>query len=191
MIYGLDVAANRATRNYSLREMVLRVLWMLAGWLFRLSPRICFGWRRLILVCFGAKIGAHVNLYPSSRIYFPWNLVVGDWSSVGEGALIYNLGRVTIGREVTISHGAHLCAGTHDHNRADFPLVKAPIQIKDQAWICSEAFVGPGVTVGQGAVVGARAVATKDVVPAEIVAGNPARRIGWRKFSPRIQGDRR
>jgi hypothetical protein len=83
----------------------------------------------------------------------------------------------------------HLCAGTHDHNRADFPLVKAPIQIKDQAWICSEAFVGPGVTVGQGAVVGARAVATKDVVAAEIVADNPARRIGWRKFYPRIQVD--
>src|SRR5439155_14636227 len=28
----------------------------------------------------------------------------------------------SIGRRATISHRAHLCAGTHDHTKSDFPL---------------------------------------------------------------------
>jgi putative colanic acid biosynthesis acetyltransferase WcaF len=47
--------------------------------------------------------------------------------------------------------------------------------IGSDAWICADAFVGPGVTVGEGAIVGARAVAMKDVKPRSIVVGNPAR----------------
>ncbi len=55
------------------------------------------------------------NIYNSATIYMPWNLEVGDWSSIGEHAFIYNLGRVTIGSKTTIFHRAHLCAGTHDY----------------------------------------------------------------------------
>jgi putative colanic acid biosynthesis acetyltransferase WcaF len=54
------------------------------------------------------------------------------------------------------------------------PLQKPPISVGDQAWICADAFVGPGVTVEEGAVVGARAVAVSDVEPWTVVAGNPA-----------------
>jgi putative colanic acid biosynthesis acetyltransferase WcaF len=127
------------------------------------------------LRCFGAKIGRKVHVYASATIYFPWNLEVGDESAIGEHALIYNLGRVTIGTRATISHGAHLCAGTHDHMKADFSLLRPPIMIGPEVWICAEAFVGPGVTIGEGAIVGARAVAMKNVRPWRIVIGNPAR----------------
>lgn len=162
--------------------MLYRVLWGVGYWVFRLSPRPFFGWRRLILRCFGARVGRQVHMYPSTRIYFPWNLSVGDWSAIGEEALIYNLGPVTIGSRTTISHRAHLCAGTHDYTRLDLPLIKPSITVGDQAWICADAFVGPGVTVGQGAVVGARAVVTKDVQPWIVVAGNPAREIRKREL---------
>ncbi len=96
---------------------------------------------------------------------------------MGEEAFIYNLGLVTLGEKVTVSHRAQLCAGTHDYTQPDLPLLKPPIVIHDQAWICADAFVGPGVTVGQGAIVGARAVVIKNVVPWSIVAGNPAKLI--------------
>jgi len=179
----LDVSLNRAGPNYSKQELVNRVLWMVGEWLFRLSPRPCFGWRRSVLRCFGANLGAHVNFYSSTRVYLPWNLSVADWSAIGEGVLIYNLGVVTIGSKVTISHGAHLCAGTHDYASPNFTLLKPPIFVQDQVWICADAFIGPGVTIGQGAIVGARAVVTKDVAPWEIVAGNPAKRIGARRWT--------
>ncbi len=171
---NLDISSNRTAQKYTPGEQFRRVLWGFGRLFFRFSPRPCFGWRRFVLRCFGAKIGRCVNFYPSTVVYFPWNLAVGDWSAVGEDALIYNLGPVTLGRKVTVSHRAHLCAGTHDYTQPDLPLLKPPIEVKDQAWICADAFVGPGVTVGEGAIVGARAVAMKDIAPWTIVAGNPA-----------------
>ncbi len=178
----LDIQSNRAATKYSRPEMLRRILWCFGKLLFRFSPRPCFGWRRAVLRRFGASVGKHVHTYPSTRIYFPWKLAVGDWSAIGENALVYNLGPITIGQKVTISHGAHLCAGTHDYRDAHLPLLKPPIEIRDQAWICADAFVGPGVTVGEGAVVGARAVVVKDVEPWSVVAGNPARFVKKREI---------
>lgn len=179
----LNIAENRRTQKYTATEQFRRVMWGFGELLFRCSPRPCFGWRRFILRCFGAKIGSRANLYPTTRIYFPWNLTVGDWSAIGEHVLVYNLGPVTIGCRATISHRAHLCAGTHDYTRPELPLLKPPISIGDQAWICADAFIGPNVTVGEGAVVGARAVAMKNVEPWTVVAGNPAQLIKQRTLS--------
>jgi putative colanic acid biosynthesis acetyltransferase WcaF len=175
-----DMEVNRRARKYAPREQVLRILWVLARPAFRFSPRPFFAWRRLLLRLFGARVGAAVNVYGSAVITMPWNLDIGDSSAIGEGALIYNLGRVSIGSRVTVSQRAHLCAGTHDHTRRDMQLLKPPISVENDAWICADAFVGPGVTVGAGAVVGARAVAVKDVPAWTVVVGNPARSVGPR-----------
>ena len=173
----LQVAENRRVRKYTRTEQLRRVLWGFGQLFFRWSPRPCFGWRRLILRCFGAQIGRDVHVYSSTTIYFPWNLRADDWSSIGEWALIYNVGPVTIGRSASISYRAHLCAGTHDYTEATLPLLKSPIVIGPEAWICADAFVGPIVHVGHGAVVGAGAVVTRDVPEWTVVAGNPAREI--------------
>lgn len=179
----LNIAANRSARKYIFGELVRRIFWSFGSLLFRFSPRPFFGWRRFVLRCFGAQVGREVHIYPSANIYFPWNVVIGDWSAIGEDAFIYNLGKVTIGQQVTISQRAHLCAGTHDFTDATMPLRKPPITVQDQAWVCADAFIGPGVTVGQGAVVGARAVAVKDVEAWMVVAGNPAKVIKKRVLS--------
>ena len=163
--------------------MIRRVVWTLIQPLFRFSPRPCFAWRRFLLRCFGAKLGRNVHVYPSAMIYFPWNLEAGEKSAIGEYAYIYNLGRETIGACATISHRAHLCAVTHDHTKSDFPLLRPPILIGDQSWVCADAFVGPGVTIGEGAIVGAGAVVTKDVPPWMIAVGNPARAIKRREIA--------
>ena len=180
----LNLEENRRAQKYTPFEQFCRVLWGAGKLLFRFSPRPCFGWRRLVLRCFGAKLGTHVYTYPSTRIYFPWNLTVGDWCFFGEDALIYNLGPVTIGNRVIVSQRTHLCAGTHDYTRPDMPLLKPPIVIKDQAWICADAFVGPNVVVGEGAVVGARAVVIKNIEAWSVVVGNPAREIKRRTLRP-------
>jgi len=179
----IDISINRKAVKYDRPILIARIVWGLLHPLFSLSPRPFFSWRALLLKLHGAKVGRHVHIYNSAHIYMPWNLEIGDWSSIGEGAYIYNLGRITIGRCATVSHRAHLCAGTHDYKDRTLPLLKPPINIGDQAWICSDAFIGPGVSVGEGAIVGARAVVTKDVPPWKIVVGNPARMIGDREMA--------
>ena len=134
-----------------------------------------WAWRRAVLRRFGAKIGRNVRIHPSVRIAIPWHLSVEDNSAIGDQAIIYSLGEISIGANATISQNAHLCAGTHDFRRADMALLKPPIVIGPGAWICADAFVGPGVVVGAMAVVGARAVVVKAVAAADVVVGNPAR----------------
>lgn len=170
----MDVEANRASRKWSRKTQTLRVLWALAWPLFALSPRPLWGWRRLLLRLFGAKVGRETHVYPTVRITMPWNLSLGNCAAVGDHAIIYALGRIQIGHNTTVSQGAHLCAGTHDLERSDRALLTPPITVEDNVWICADAFVGPGVTIRVGAIVGARAVVMKDIPSNTIVAGNPA-----------------
>lgn len=129
---------------------------------------------------FGAKVGKNVHIFPSVKIAIPWNLSIGDYSAVGDSAILYALGPITISERVTISQYAHLCAGTHDYTNSSMPLLKLPIVIGSDAWVCADAFIGPGVTAGARSIVGARAVAMKDIPDDVVVGGNPARPIKQR-----------
>ncbi len=166
---------------HSFRNKVGRVVWGLV-WvlLFRPSPRICFAWRRGLLRLCGARIGRQARIFPSVRIWAPWNLTVGDEVSLARDVDCYCVAPITIGSYATISQEAFLCAATHDPRSKTMVLVSAPIAIGSQAWVCARAFVGPGVTIGDGAVLGACAVTTKDVAAWTIAAGNPARFIRQR-----------
>ncbi len=176
----MDIERNRADRKWSRKELVGRLLWATCGPLFRFSPRVFWGWRRWMLRSFGAMVGREVHIHPSARIFIPWNLSIGDWSSVGFDALLYNLGPLEIGEKVTISQRAHLCGGSHDFRDPAMTLLKLPVTVGDGAWICADVFVGPGVNVGPGAVIAAGAVVVKDVEAASVVGGNPAKVIGKR-----------
>lgn len=176
----LDIEQNRRTQKWSRSELIGRILWAACKPLFHLSPRLAWGWRRFLLRVFGAKIGKHVQIHPSVQIFIPWNLTIGDWSAVGFEALLYNLGPLKIGRKVTVSQRAHLCGGSHDYRDNAMPLLKLPVTIEDEAWICADAFVGPGISVGKRAVVAARAVVVTNVAELSIVGGNPAKKIGTR-----------
>lgn len=182
----VNIAANRAARKWSRKQMLGRAFWETIGApLFAWSPRALWGWRRFVLQRFGAEIGRDVHIHPAARIAVPWNLAIGDEAAVGDGAIIYNLGMITIGPRATISQHAHLCAGSHDHRKVGFDLIKPPINIGEEAWICADAFIGPSVTVGRLAIVGARAVAMRDVAEKAIVVGNPARVVGRRSVLER------
>ena len=172
----------RNHKFYTKAEYLGRFLWSLTSPLFNLSPRNFFFWRSFLLRIFGAKVGRNVHIYPSAKIYIPWNLQIDDFSSIGEWALIYNLGKVMIGKGATISHKAQICSGTHQYESPELPLIKKNIQIDNYAWICTEAFIGPGCKVGEGAIVGAKSVVVKNINKWEIVAGNPAKYIKKRNL---------
>ena len=179
----LEIEQNRKAVKYTRKELLGRALWGVAATtLFRFSPRICYGFRAFLLRLFGAKVGRNVHVYPTVQIMMPWKLTIGNHTAIGDGVRLYNLGEMTLGNSVTISQGAHLCGGTHDFRNKAMPLIKSEIIVEDGAWVCADAFIGPGVSVGREAVVGARAVVVKPVAPQAIVGGNPAKVIGKRSY---------
>lgn len=133
---------------------------------------------------FGAKIGKGCTVKASVKIWAPWNLEMEDQACLAENVTVYSMATIKLGKKCIVSQGAHLCAGTHDFESKNFQLYAKPITIGDEAWICAEAFVGPGVTVGEGAVLGARGVATKDLPDWMVCAGNPCKVI-----KPRVMKD--
>jgi putative colanic acid biosynthesis acetyltransferase WcaF len=157
-------------------------VWLAFG---RLSPTPLFAWRRLLLRAFGAKVGRGVKVYPSVRVWAPWNLEMGEHSTLGPDVDCYNVARVRIGAHALVSQYSFLCAATHDHHQPRLPLVTAPIEVGEGAWVAADVFVGPGVTIGEGAVVGARASVYKDVSPWTVVGGNPARFLKRREVTGR------
>jgi putative colanic acid biosynthesis acetyltransferase WcaF len=149
--------------------------WFVYTVLFRHSPSFLRGWQRLLLRLMGAEIGAGAIVHPSAKIWAPWNLVMQPYSCVGPNVDCYNVAPIRIGAGATISQYTFLCAATHDYTCLALPLVARPISIDSHAWVCADAFVGPGVHIGEGAVVAARASVYADVQPWTVVAGNPAR----------------
>lgn len=128
----------------------------------------------MLLKSFGASVAPSARVRASVRVEIPWNLTIGADSAIGDRAILYCLGQVSIGSHVTISQGAHLCAGTHDYRSSTMILRRASIRVGDDAWIAADAFIGPDVTVGDGAILSARGVAMTDLAPWSIYAGNPA-----------------
>lgn len=175
--------ADRHRSPWTFKEKLIRFIWGgVQGTFFRYSPRTSYRFRAFLLRLFGAKLASNVLIRPTVHIEIPWNLNIGAHTVVGDDAILYCLGPVTIGRYVTISQYAHICAGTHEIDSREFKLVRPPITLGDDVWIATDAFVGPGVTVGNGTIVGARSSVFKDLPPWVIAVGNPARPIKPRPF---------
>lgn len=126
------------------------------------------------------KHNGHVDVYPTVKVWAPWNLELGSYVAVDDEVNLYSAAKITIGTKVAISREAFICTASHDILKANRPLTTAPITICDGVWIGARATILPGVTIGEGAVVAANAVVTKDVEPWTVVGGNPARVIGRR-----------
>lgn len=169
--------------HLSLSNKALRSIWAIV-WLllYRPSPRLLHCWRRLLLRCFGAKLGVGVHPYPSSRVWAPWNLEMGDHSCLGDYVDCYCVARVSIGAHSTISQYSFLCSASHDYTSPKMPLVSAPIRIGSRAWVTSDVFVGPGVSIGDGAVIGARSSVFHDIEGWVVAIGNPAKPIKRRDY---------
>ena len=155
----------------------------------------------------GAKIGSKSQFGARTRISNPWSLrtgnrcviesdvtiklvgekphlSLGDYCYVARFSQFDILGVCEIGHHVLIATGCLIVDhnhGTDRHLRIDQQscAVKS-VKIGDDVWLGAYSIVLPGVTIGNGAVIGAHACVTKDVPSYAIVAGVPARVIGYR-----------
>ena len=102
---------------------------------------------------------------------------------LGEQANAYSLGKIKILEGATIAQEAYLCTGTHDFNDPSLQLITKPITVGKNAFIGARAMILPGVCIGDRVIVGAMSLVSKDVPDHQIVAGNPAQKIGERTTS--------
>lgn len=133
-----------------------------------------FGWANLYGCAIGdrTKIGTFVEVQRNARIGA--DCKISSHTFVCEGVQIGD--RVFVGHNVTFINDLYPRATTEDgrlQSDADWEVVQT--YVEDGASLGSSVTVLAGVRIGARAIIGAGSVVTKDVGPAEIWAGNPAK----------------
>lgn len=177
----MSIDISKKPSPYSLKNKVKRVLWHIVYvFFFRFSPRPLHGWRRFWLRLFGATLGKNAKVSGSAKVWAPWNLEMGDYSTIAEEVDCYCAGRIRVGSHSTVSQYSFLCAASHDFTHPRMLLYTAPITIGNAVWVCADVFVGPGVKIADGVVVGARSSVFTDLPEWTVCVGSPAKPKGPR-----------
>lgn len=134
----------------------------------------------------GTRIWANAHILPGATI--------GSECNICDGVFIE--GGATVGDRVTVKCGVQLWDGVELDDdvfvgpNATFTNDRFPrsrqwldehprTRVRESASIGANATILPGIEIGRGAMVGAGAVVTRSVPPHAVVAGNPARIIGY------------
>jgi len=132
----------------------------------------------------GSRIGSFVEI--QRRALIGQNCKISSHSFICEGVTIED--GVFVGHGVMFTNDLYPSAVTAAGElQADSDWAVIPIHVGYQASIGSNATLLAGVTIGRNALIGAGAVVTRDVPPYAIVAGVPARIIGWAADRPHNQ----
>lgn len=140
----------------------------------------------------GAVLGRGVRVW--HHVHIREGAVIGDGTVLGKNVFVdagVQLGRgVHIQNNVSIYRGVHIeddvligpsAVFTNDR----YPRTGSNDWVPEDTWVRQGASVGAnatiitGNTIGAWAMIGAGAVVTRSVLPQELVAGNPAKRLGW------------
>jgi acetyltransferase-like isoleucine patch superfamily enzyme len=141
--------------------------------------------RRKIVAGGGLRMSPSVSLRNGERI------VLGDGVHVGERSCLWagnTSGRIVLGDKALLGPEVYITASNYGLAWGtpimDQPTSEADVVIGDDVWLGVRATVVAGVRIGDGAVVAAGAVVTRDVPSGAIVAGVPAKVIGYRPGFP-------
>lgn len=135
-------------------------------------------------VCGGARVGARVSLGQ--------NVFVGNRVTIGDDCKIQN--NVSVYDSVVLEDGVFCGPSmvfTNVHNPRAFVERKdeyRETRVRRGASLGANSTIVCGVTIGEYAFVGAGAVITRDVKDYALMAGVPARQIGWMsRFGERLE----
>jgi len=130
----------------------------------------------------GASIGERCTV--GKGVYVGAGVTVGDRCKIQNHAMLFEGSSVAAG--VFVGPGAQLANDRYPRaitpegepkSAADWTL--GHVRVEEGASIGAGAIVVPDARIGGWSMVGAGSVVTRDVAPHELVAGNPARHVGY------------
>lgn len=138
----------------------------------------------------GVRIGHDTGIYIGTMFCLGPDAVVeiGDYCTIA-GAIFSSYGRIRIGHYAFVSYDVVIT----DSRAASPPEQRSAVQpggaiiIGDNVWIGARALIIGQVRIGDNAIIGASAVVDFDVPANAIVAGNPARIVGWSRREARAR----
>jgi acetyltransferase-like isoleucine patch superfamily enzyme len=125
----------------------------------------------------GKPVGDFFTLIPPFYTDYGLNITIGRTVFIGSECAFTGHAAIDIADQVMIAHKVNLVTAGHTvepERRRDY-ITAEPITIDTNVWIGTAATILPGVSIGADSVVAAGAVVTRDVPPATLVAGVPAK----------------
>ena len=126
------------------------------------------------VVLSGAVIGDDCNI--NANVFIENDVVVGNRVTVKSGVQLWDGIRIEddvfIGPNVTFTNNSK-------PRSKQYPETIAQTIVRKGASIGANSTILPNIEIGEFALVGAGSVVTKNILPQELVIGNPAKRIGW------------
>lgn len=160
-----------------------------------LRCRILLSWYKNI------KVGNNFTFGRGTVFWAPNKISVGNNVYIGKYCTIQ--ADITMGNNILIGNNVGLIGKyDHEYDKVGINIKDAPwigdesydfkgkgktIDINDDVWIGLGAIIITGTTIGRGAIIAAGSVVTKDISPYMIVAGNPAKVIGYRFNKKQIE----
>ena len=129
----------------------------------------------------GARIGRDCNI--CDHVFIENDVVVGDRVTVKSGVQLWD--GVRLADDVFVGPNVSFTNDRFPRSK-QYPEEFLTTEIADGASLGAGSVVLPGLRVGRRAMVGAGAVVTRNVPPNAIVAGNPARIVGYVGSQTRI-----
>lgn len=123
----------------------------------------------------GAKIGSACNI--ADHCFIEKGVVIGDHVTVKNGVSIFE--GIVLEDDVFCGTNVVFVNDRRPRSHRKDPWTLEKTTVKKGATLGSNATILCGITIGEYGFVGAGSVVTKDVAPYAIVAGNPARPVGY------------
>ncbi len=121
----------------------------------------------------GARLGKFVIVGKSS--YIDTNVQIGNNVKIQNLVSIYD--GVTLANDIFVGPHVAFTNDLYPKAKGEFTIVKT--MVEDGVSIGANATIICGITLHRHCLIAAGSVVTSDVIEHSLVAGNPARRIGW------------